>query len=102
VRIFFGVGGPNLTSSFHVIGEIFDRVYREGSITTPPMTDVQTTLVPAGGATIVEFKVDYPGNYTLVDHSLSRVEKGLVGVLKVNGKADAAIFHSEEAVDHNH
>ena len=102
VRIFFGVGGPNLTSSFHVIGEIFDRVYTEGSLTTPPATDVQTTLVPAGGATMVEFGVDYPGNYTIVDHSLSRVEKGLVGVLKVNGKADAKIFNSKEAVDHNH
>jgi nitrite reductase (NO-forming) len=102
VRIFFGVGGPNLTSSFHVIGEIFDRVYDQASLTSPPLKDVQTTLVPAGGATMVEFQVDYPGNYTIVDHALSRVEKGLVGVLKVNGKADPTIFNSKEQVDHNH
>lgn len=102
VRIFFGVGGPNLTSSFHVIGEIFDRVYDQASLTSPPLTDVQTTLVPPGGATMVEFKADYPGNYTIVDHALSRVEKGLVGVLTVKGKADSSVFHSKEAIDHNH
>ena len=49
VRIFFGVGGPNATSSFHVIGEIFDRVYKEAAIGPPPATNVQTTMVPAGG-----------------------------------------------------
>lgn len=101
VRIFFGVGGPNLVSSFHVIGEIFDRVYDQASLTSPPMTDVQTTLVAPGGATMVEFKTDYPGRYTLVDHALARAEKGLVGVLTVNGKADPSIFNSKEKVDHN-
>jgi nitrite reductase (NO-forming) len=55
VRIYFGVGGPNFISSFHVIGEIFDRVYDQGALTSAPLTDVQTTLVPAGGATMVEF-----------------------------------------------
>ena len=67
VRMFFGVGGPNLTSSFHLIGEVFDKVYNLASFTSPPLTDVQTTLVPPGGATMVEFKVDYPGRYLLVD-----------------------------------
>ncbi len=101
VRIFFGVGGPNLVSSFHVIGEIFDRVYDQASLTSPPLTDVQTTLVPPGGATMVEFKTEYPGKYILVDHALSRAEKGLVGLLHVNGEADDAIFHSKEQVDHS-
>ena len=101
VRIFFGVGGPNLTSSFHVIGEIFDRVYDLASLTSPPLKDVQTTLVPPGGATVVEFKVDYPGKYILVDHALSRLEKGLAGFLHVNGDADAAIFQTDEAHDPN-
>src|SRR6266511_3784941 len=73
VRIFFGVGGPNKTSSFHVIGEIFDRVYNLASVTTPPMTDVQSTLVPPGGATMGEFQVQVPGRYILVDHALSRL-----------------------------
>ncbi|MEX2367818.1 MAG: copper-containing nitrite reductase [Pseudohongiellaceae bacterium] len=96
VRIFFGVGGPNLISSFHVIGEIFDKVYDQASLTSPPLTDVQTTLVPAGGATMVEFKTEVPGDYILVDHSLSRAEKGLVGILKVKGDAQPEIFDSPE------
>ena len=91
VRIYFGVGGPNKVSSFHVIGEIFDKVYSEGSISAVKK-DVQTTLVAPGGATIVDFKVNYPGKFVLVDHALSRVGKGLAGVLEVEGVADSAIY----------
>lgn len=91
VRVYFGVGGPNKVSSFHVIGEIFDKVYSEGSLTTVK-NNVQTTLVAPGGATIVDFKVNYPGKYLLVDHALSRVGKGLAGALEVHGEADAGIY----------
>jgi nitrite reductase (NO-forming) len=101
VRLYFGVGGPNLTSSFHLIGEVFDRVHDQASLTSPSLTDVQTTLVPPGGATMVEFQVDYPGRYILVDHALSRTEKGLAGFLNVKGEADPAIFSSDEAIDHS-
>lgn len=96
VRIYFGVGGPNAISSFHVIGEIFDRVYDQGSVTAPPLTDVQTTLVPPGGSTIVEFKLDVPGEYILVDHALSRLERGLAGYLIVEGEDDPSIFGGEK------
>ncbi len=90
VRIYFGVGGF-LTSSFHVIGEIFDTVYPESS--SDALHNVQTTLVPAGGAAIVEFTVQVPGRYVLVDHSLTRVfNKGLLGYLDVEGPEDHAIF----------
>lgn len=92
VRIFFGVGGPNFTSSFHVIGEIFDRVYQAASITSPPLTDVQTVTVPSGGAAIVEFKCEVPGRYVLVDHALSRAERGLAGYLEVEGEEQPDIF----------
>jgi len=92
VRIYFGVGGPNFTSAFHVIGEIFDRVFDQASLTAPPLTDVQTTLVPPGGATVVEFKVDVPGNYILVDHALSRLQRGLAGFLVVEGPAQPEII----------
>jgi nitrite reductase (NO-forming) len=95
VRIFFGVGGPNITSSFHVIGEIFDRVYPEGS--SEPLTNVQTTLVPTGGATIVEFKAEVPGTYTLVDHSLGRLEKGAAGQIVVEGPENPAVFKVVQA-----
>ncbi len=93
VRIFFGVGGPNLTSSLHMIGEIFDRVYNQASLTSPPLTNVQTTVVPPGGATIVEFKLEVPGRYILVDHALSRTERGLSGFLIVEGPENHAVFH---------
>lgn len=92
VRIFFGVGGPNFTSSFHVIGEIFDRVYMHASLTSPPLTDVQTVTVPPGGAAVVEFKCEVPGRYVLVDHALSRAERGLAGYLIVEGEEQPDIF----------
>ena len=95
VRIFFGVGGPNFTSSFHVIGEIFDRVYNQASLTTDPMTDVQTTLVPPGGATMVEFELEVPGRYILVDHALSRLQRGLAGYLYAEGDQNPDIFNAE-------
>ncbi len=94
VRIFFGVGGPNLTSAFHVIGETFDRVYREGDLLSAPAQSVQTTLVPAGGAVVVEFKTQVPGTYLLVDHALSRLDKGNVGLLKVEGDPAPEIISS--------
>jgi copper-containing nitrite reductase len=93
IRIFFGVGGPNFTSSFHVIGEIFDRVYDQASLTGAPLTDVQTTLVPPGGATMVEFNVEVPGNYVLVDHALSRLQRGLAGLLIVEGDQNPEIYN---------
>ncbi len=92
VRIYFGVGGPNFTSSFHVIGEMFDRVYNQASLTTPAMTDVQTTTVPPGGATVVEFALEVPGRYILVDHALSRLQRGLAGYLIAEGPDAPEIF----------
>jgi nitrite reductase (NO-forming) len=93
IRIFYGVGGPNFTSSFHVIGEIFDRVYDQGSLTSAPLTNVQTTLVPAGGATMVEFTTQVPGRLILVDHALSRMERGLAGFIHVEGPENPEIYH---------
>jgi len=92
VRIYFGVGGPNATSSFHVIGEIFDKVYNLASLTAEPLTNVQTITVPPGGAATVDFKVEVPGKYLLVDHALSRLERGLVGVLQVEGPENPEVF----------
>ena len=97
VRIYFGVGGPNKTSSFHVIGEIFDRVYNLGSLTSEPLRDVQTISVPPGGAMAVDIKLEVPGEYLLVDHALSRVARGLVGTLIVEGPEQPHLFR--EGVD---
>jgi len=91
IRLFIGNGGPNLVSSFHVIGEIFDNVYTEGGSTVTH--NVQTTLIPAGGATIVEFTVEVPGEYNIVDHSLSRTfNKGALGKIKVTGEQNPKVF----------
>ncbi len=92
-RLFVGNAGPNLISSFHVIGEIFDVVYPEGAVGREPRRNVQTTLIPAGGAAIVQFKVEVPGRYLLVDHSLFRaLEKGAIGSLEVTGAEAPEIF----------
>ncbi len=91
VRLYVGNGGPNLVSSFHVIGEIFDKVHIEGGSSINE--NVQTTLVPAGGAAIVEFKVDVPGTFILVDHSIFRAfNKGALGMLKVKGEEDKKLY----------
>jgi nitrite reductase (NO-forming) len=94
VRIFFGDAGPNLTSSFHVIGEVFDNVYAEGG-TTATQHNVQTTLVPAGGSVMVEFGVEKPGDLILVDHSIFRAfNKGALGMLHVSGDDNPRVFAS--------
>ena len=101
VRLFVGNGGPNLISSFHVIGEIFDNVYIEGG-TVAAQHDVQTTLVPAGGSAIVEFKVEVPGTLVLVDHAIFRAfNKGALGMLKVEGPENKLIYSGKE-VDENY
>jgi nitrite reductase (NO-forming) len=92
VRLFVGNAGPNLTSSFHVIGEVFDNVYTEGgSMVT--QHNVQTTLIPAGGSTIVEFGVESPGDLVLVDHAIFRAfNKGTLGILHVEGAEVPSVF----------
>jgi nitrite reductase (NO-forming) len=94
VRLFVGNGGPNLISSFHVIGEIFDRVHTEGgSVATE---NVQTTLVPAGGSAIVEFEVQVPGNYIMVDHAIFRAfNKGALGIIAATGPGDSIIYSGQ-------
>ena len=96
VRIFFGNGGPNAVASFHVIGEIFDKVYREGGMNKSGDKNVQTTLVPPGGSAIVEFKLQVPGTYTLVDHAVFRFEKGAIGYLNVSGDKKPSIYSAKE------
>ncbi|MCB0453846.1 MAG: nitrite reductase, copper-containing [Aequorivita sp.] len=94
IRLFVGNGGPNLVSSFHVIGEIFDKVHVEGGDLVNE--NVQTTLIPAGGAAIVEFRVDVPGTFILVDHSIFRAfNKGALAMLKVEGEENKAIYSGE-------
>jgi nitrite reductase (NO-forming) len=94
--MFLGNGGPNLVSSFHVIGEIFDAVYAEGGDAVS--RDVQTTLIPAGGSAIVDFTLQVPGTYILVDHSIFRAfNKGALGMLKAEGPDDLTVYSGRQA-----
>src|SRR5215472_17421852 len=92
VRIYVGNAGPNLISSFHVIGQIFDKVYREGDLLSPPARSLQTTLIPAGGSAVVEFTPPVPGTFLLVDHAIFWLHHGAVGSLNVWGQENAEIF----------
>lgn len=96
VRLYVGNGGPNLVSSFHVIGEIFDKVYVEGGAFENH--NVQTTLVPAGGSAIAEFKLEVPGTFIMVDHSIFRAfNKGALGMIKVDGAEDITLYSGKQA-----
>jgi len=97
VRIYLGNAGPNLTSSFHVIGSHFRNVYRDGDVVSPPARFLQTVSVPPGAATIVDMKMVVPGTYTLIDHAIFRLDKGAVGFLNVSGKGRPDIYQSKEA-----
>lgn len=97
IRIFLGSGGPNYTASLHLIGKIFDRAYLEGSLTSEPLKDVQMIKVAPGGTGIVEFTCRVPGRYVLVDHALSRAERGLAAYLYVEGEPNPEIFTAIDA-----
>jgi nitrite reductase (NO-forming) len=97
VRLYLGNGGPNLVSSFHVIGEIFDRVLHEGG-TGMVNNNVQTTLIPAGGSTVVEFKLEVPGTFIMVDHSIFRAfNKGALAMINVEGPANTVVYSGKQA-----
>lgn len=93
VRIFFGNAGPNSTASVHMVGEIFSRLFQLGSLTSPPLTGVQTGTVPPGGAAIIEVKAAMPGNFALMDHAISRMQKGDMAILQVKGSENLALMH---------
>ena len=97
VRLYLGNAGPALLSSFHVVGEIFDDVYGEGG-TRVNQNNVQTTVVPVGGAAMVNLVVDVPGSYQFVDHSMFRAfNKGAMGALEVEGALQPALFSGRQA-----
>lgn len=96
IRVYFGVGGPNFTSSFHIIGTIFDRVYAAGSFGSPPLTGVQTVTVAPGSAAVIDLSLPVPGRFLLVDHALTRMERGLAGALIVDGPPAPEIYHARD------
>jgi copper-containing nitrite reductase/plastocyanin len=99
VRVFFGDAGPNDTSSLHVVGEIFTRDYLLGSLTSPPLTNVQTASVPPGAAAILEFKASVPGQFAMMDHAMARMAKGLMATFEISGAENAALMNAGPAPD---
>jgi len=99
VRIFFGNAGPNKIASFHIVGTVMERVYREGDLVSPPARDLQTTLVPPGGAAVIDVSTPVPGTYTLLDHAIFRTEKGATGLLKVVGLFRPDLYAGDQPYD---
>jgi copper-containing nitrite reductase len=98
VRIYFGNAGPNATASEHMVGEIFTKYYQLGSLASPPLAGIQTATIPPGGAGIFEVKASMPGQFTLMDHAMSRMEKGDMAILEVKGQENAALMHPGPAM----
>jgi len=96
VRIFWSNGGPNLTSSWHAIGNVWEEFYRDGSLASEPDRYVETAPVVPGSVAAAEIATPVPGPIKLVDHALTRVaRKGLLAVLDVEGAAEPEIFNPE-------
>ncbi len=94
-RIYFVNAGLNLDSNFHPIGSHWDKVYQEAALLNSPLRGSQTTLVPAGGGTVVELVGQVPSTIVLVDHALSRAfDKGAIGQIVVSGEANPQIFEA--------
>jgi nitrite reductase (NO-forming) len=81
VRLHFSNNGPSGTSSFHVIGAIFDRVWLEGHPFNE-MRGMQTVLLGASGSATMDLIVPEEGKYILIDHEFADAEKGATGTLK--------------------
>ena len=97
--VFFGDAGPNDTSSLHVVGEIFTRDYLLGSLTSPPLTSVQTASVPPGAAAILEFEASVPGQFAMMDHAMARMAKGLMATFEISGAENATLMHAGPTLD---
>jgi copper-containing nitrite reductase len=93
VRIYFGNAGPNATASEHMVGEIFTHFYQLGSLASPPLAEVQTATVPPGGAAIFEVNASNAGQFALMDHAISRMEKGNMAILQVKGQENTTLMH---------
>jgi len=99
-RIFFVNGGPNLASSFHPIGNVFTKAWREGAIMSHPERFVQTLMVPPGSCAVFELEFPVPSTIHLVDHALSReTYKGMGGDIIVEGEPDKSIYDPDYQLD---
>ena len=97
-RIYFVNQGLSLASNFHPIGSHWDLVYPEGAThsTNNTIYGSQSTLVVAGGGTVVELVARVPSYIILVDHALTRAfYKGAMGIINVSGEENKEIFEAK-------
>ena len=95
VRLFVLNVGPSNTSSFHVVGAIFDRVWIDGNPDNQ-FRGMQTVLLPSAGSAIVEFRVPEKGQYIMVDHHFANASQGAIGIVDATGstaEGSAGIEH---------
>ncbi|HSN20174.1 MAG TPA: multicopper oxidase domain-containing protein [Usitatibacter sp.] len=92
VRLFVMNVGPSNTSSFHVVGTIFDRVWIDGNPDNQ-FRGMQTVLLGSSSSAIVEFVVPEAGGYTFVDHHFANASQGAVGVIDAGGKGEPGFEH---------
>ena len=93
VRLFVMNAGPSIRSDFHVVGNIFDRVYPGGN-PDRVIEGVQTWNVPTGGGAVMEMEFKEgqagEGSYAFVTHAFADASKGAVGSIKVGHPATMA------------
>ena len=87
VRLFVMNVGPSRTSSFHVVGTIFDRVWFEGNPDNQ-FRGMQTVLLGSSNSAIVEFLIPEAGSYIMVDHHFANASQGAIGLIDAGGKAE--------------
>ncbi len=93
VRLFVLNVGPSKTSSFHVVGTIFDRVWMEGNPQNQ-MRGMQTVLLGSSNSAIVEMVIPETGSYIMVDHHFANASQGAIGLISTAGtKKPADVEH---------
>lgn len=85
VRFWVLDAGPSIDTDFHIVGTILNRAWVDAGLTSPPLRNVQTVAVPAGGGGVFDVKIDKPGLYPFVSHAFAAVDQGQVGLLNVGG-----------------
>jgi nitrite reductase (NO-forming) len=88
VRMFVLNVGPSKTSSFHVVGTIFDRVWIEGNPDNQ-LRGMQTVLLGSSNAAIVEYVIPEEGSYIMVDHHFANASQGAIGLVSTEAKPPA-------------
>lgn len=88
IRLFVLNVGPSNTSSFHVVGTLFDRVWMDGNPDNQ-FRGMQTVLLGASNGTIVEFVIPEAGKYTLIDHQFANASQGAIGIIDAGGSAQS-------------